>query len=99
MFTELWYKIAKTRVKQFPLATWQDCLAKAAKECQEILTAPRSKRPEEYADAIICIFNAASKDGFDANDIMTAMWYKDMVNDNRKFEIRSDGLYQHVPEE
>ena len=95
-FNNIWDAIFSTRVEKFPLCTWEASVEKAIEECKEILTAPRSKRPAEYADAIICLFNAASFDGLTAEDIYIALQYKNMVNSRRKFELRADGTYQHI---
>jgi hypothetical protein len=83
---------------KLPDATYETSLLKAQKEIQECLDAPKHKRLLEYADAIICIKQAAECDGFSHEDLTIAESYKMRVNLVRNWSKQDDGTYQHIEE-
>lgn len=93
---KLFQAIEQLNGTQFPEATVDDFCNKAVEELDEVLNAPKSKRLGEFADAMICIWAGAAKDGWSYTDLMLAMATKTTVNRVRKFERTESGTYQHI---
>lgn len=93
---ELYNSIARLNKVQFPEAEYDDFCNKAIEELDEVINAPKSKRLGEWADALICIFAGAAKDGWVYGQLLGAAQTKTDVNHVRKFVRLPDGTYKHV---
>lgn len=84
-------------LKQFPEATPLSSLIKAKEEIKEIESDIEQgiKRPEEYADALMCIFDSAGRQGISAQDIVEAFSKKLHINKNREWIKNHDNTYSH----
>lgn len=54
------------------------------------------KRPEEYADALMCLFDSAGRQGILPENIFRAFAKKLKVNKARKWIKNPDNTYSHV---
>lgn len=55
------------------------------------------ERLVEYADCVMLIFDAARRDGFDADAVLRAAWAKLAINRDRVWgERQPDGSVEHV---
>ncbi|WP_026755056.1 dATP/dGTP pyrophosphohydrolase domain-containing protein [Sediminibacter sp. Hel_I_10] len=85
-------------LETFPEATPQGSLAKAKEELQEILAEISKGRrdPEEYADAIMCIFDIAGRMGINASVVMLYYANKIQKNKQRTWIKNPDNSYSHI---
>jgi len=70
-------------------------LESEVKEIEEDIIAG-IKRPEEFADALMCLFDAAGRHGISVECIFTAFEAKLVVNKARKWTKNPDNSYSHV---
>lgn len=86
--------------RTFPEATPEGSLAKAREELGEIEQDVKNniKEPIEFADAIMCLFDAAARLGMDATVIMKAYSKKIEINKNRTWKKNPNNSYSHVKE-
>lgn len=54
------------------------------------------KRPEEYADALMCLFDSAGRQGITVKQIINAFAVKLEKNKKRKWVKNPDNSYSHV---
>lgn len=86
-------------VVTFPEATAFSSLLKAEGEIREIKSdiADGKKEPQEYADAIMCIFDSAARQGITPEMIEEAYAQKVAINKARRWIKNPDNTYSHVP--
>jgi hypothetical protein len=77
----------------FPEASGDSFIIKARTEWNELLADPDD--PEEAADVILCLFAGWHRKGV---DLLSVLNRKLDINENRTWELQSDGTYQHVKE-
>ena len=84
--------------KTFPEATSLSSLAKAKDEIQEIEKDIKSgnKNPYEYVDAIMCIMDAAAREGMNSKEVMIAYKLKIEINKKRTWKKNPNNSYSHV---
>ncbi|WP_153799054.1 dATP/dGTP pyrophosphohydrolase domain-containing protein [Foetidibacter luteolus] len=82
----------------FPESTALSSLSKAKGELDEIQDniLAGTKDPTEYADAIMCLFDSAARDGIPAEEVIKAYANKLNINKARKWVINSDNSYSHL---
>jgi hypothetical protein len=85
-------------LKTFPEATAISSLRKLEEEIKEIESDINSgkKVPEEYADALMCLFDSAGRHGISVNEIICAFALKLIINKNREWIKNPDNTYSHV---
>lgn len=54
------------------------------------------KRPEEYADAIMCLFDSAGRQGITVQEILESYRKKIEINKTRTWVKNPDNSYSHV---
>lgn len=88
-------------LKTFPEATALGALAKCREELKEIELdiVSGKRRPVEFADALMCLFDAAQRHGITLPDIFQA--YKDKVelNKSRTWVKNPNGSYSHIADD
>lgn len=95
-------KLEKKRLewslRTFTEATPNGSLEKAKEEIKEIEynLAHKIKDPVEYADAIMCIFDVAGREGISAEEVMIAYEKKIEINTKRTWIKNPDNSYSHV---
>lgn len=84
-------------LKTFPKATVLGSLKKLRSEIDEIEYDVQNgeRRPEEYADALMCLFDAAGRNGITIEQIIEAYRKKFVVNKDRIWRDNGDGSYSH----
>ena len=84
--------------KVFPDSTALSSLIHLEKEIREIKYDIQHgiRRPEEYADALSCLFDSAGRQGITPEEIFQAADAKFLVNLSRTWVKNSDGTYSHV---
>jgi hypothetical protein len=84
--------------KTFPEATATSAIAKCKEELKEIEVNLQKgiKDPEEYADALMCLFDSAGRDGISARKILYAFERKFYKNISRRWQHNGDGTYSHL---
>lgn len=82
----------------FPESTAQSSLNKCREEIREIEADIQNgrKNPEEYADAMMCLFDSAGRQGITPEDILMAYYSKLQVNKRRKWSKNPDNSYSHL---
>jgi hypothetical protein len=82
----------------FPEATPISSLHKAREEIKEIYEdiTHATRAPEEYADAIMCLFDSAGRQGISATEIVEAYGKKLEINKGRTWIKNADNTYSHV---
>jgi hypothetical protein len=80
--------------KTFPDATPIEHLKKLQQEVNESIQAPTDIT--EYADCLLALFGAAYRAGFTYAELVVATANKLIVCQNRKWERKPDGTYQHI---
>lgn len=82
----------------FPEATPISSLRKLETEIKEIESDIEAgiRRPEEYADALMCLFDSAGRQGIFPSEIFVEYAKKLEVNKNRKWVKNPDNSYSHV---
>jgi hypothetical protein len=85
-------------LKTFPEATPLSSLFKLESEIAEIKhdLEHGKRRPEEYADALMCLFDSAGRQGINPKEIINAFAQKLEVNKARKWVKNPDNSYSHV---
>lgn len=85
-------------LKTFPEATPLSSIFKLESEVQEIKydLANGIRRPEEYADALMCLLDSAGRSGIGVAEIIEAFAVKLEVNKRRKWVKNPDNSYSHV---
>ncbi len=84
--------------KTFPEATPLSSLLKLESEIEEIKEdiILDQNRPEEYADALMCLMDSAGRRGIKVEEILTAYAHKFEVNKKRVWKKNPDNSYSHV---
>lgn len=87
-------------VQTFPDATPKSSLLKCQEEIKEIQEDIDNgvKNPMEYADAIMCLFDSAGRQGITPEEIMNSYAKKIGINMHRKWVKNPDNTYSHVKE-
>lgn len=82
----------------FPEATALSSLLKCEEEIDEIKADIRCGEAfaEEYADAIMCLFDSAARQGMSVFDILEAYAYKIEKNKARNWKKNEDNTYSHI---
>ena len=95
---ELEKKRLEWSFKTFTEETPQGALIKAREEIKEIEDdiANGIKDPVEYADAIMCIFEAGGRFGISAEEILVAYEKKIDINIKRIWKKNPGGSYSHI---
>jgi hypothetical protein len=85
-------------LKTFPEATALSSLYKLQAEVKEIEEniLLDIKIPEEYADALMCLFDSAARMGITPQDIFKAFEEKLEINKGRKWVKNPDNSYSHI---
>jgi hypothetical protein len=85
-------------LKTFPEATAISSLRKLEEEIKEIEAdiLEGKKVPEEYADALMCLFDSAGRHGISVHEIISAFAIKLIKNKNRKWVKNPDNTYSHI---
>lgn len=85
-------------LKTFPEATAISSLKKLRTEIDEIEydLANGERRPEEYADALMCLFDSAGRNGIFPSEIFKAFEAKLAVNKSRTWVKNADNSYSHI---
>lgn len=88
----------KWSLDTFKEATALSSLRKCEEEIEEIEVniVEKHKDPEEYADAIMCLFDSAGRDGITADQIKEAYIKKVAINKARKWVKNPNNTYSHV---
>ncbi|MCA6372247.1 MAG: DUF550 domain-containing protein [Cytophagales bacterium] len=95
-------KLEKERMawslETFPESTALSSLKKLKTEVDEIEydIQNRERRSEEYADALMCLFDSAGRQGISAEEIVEAFEKKLKVNKARTWKKNPDNSYSHV---
>ncbi len=95
-------KLEKERLKwsleTFDEATAISSLRKLESEIAEIEADINDgvKNPEEYADALMCLFDSAGRHGIEVSEIFEAFEKKLEKNKNRIWKKNPDNSYSHV---
>ena len=98
-FIELEKERSEWSNKIFTEATPLSSLRKAQEEIHEIRVDLHEGEPkaEEYADAIMCLFDSAQRAGLTANDIRDAYEKKNHINIyERTWKKNPDNTYSHI---
>jgi hypothetical protein len=87
-------------LKTFPEATPIASLRKLESEIQEIEDDIKNgfQVPEEYADALMCLFDSAGRHGISVEEIIKAFAVKLDINKARKWKKNPDNSYSHIKE-
>ena len=82
----------------FPEATSISSLRKLEGEVLEIEADINAgiKEPEEYADALMCLFDSAGRHGISVEEIIIAFAKKLEKNKKRKWNKNPDDTYSHI---
>lgn len=85
-------------LKTFPEATEISSLEKAKDEIEEIRynICHDIKDPVEYADAIMCLFDSAGRNGIPPEAIVNAYRDKIKINKSRVWKKNANNTYSHV---
>lgn len=82
----------------FPEATAISSLRKLESEIKEIEHNIENgiKDPMEYADAVMCLFDSAGRNGISVDEIIDAFEQKNVINKSRKWKKNDDNSYSHI---
>ena len=85
-------------IEIFPKATSISSLRKLEEEILEIEADINAgiKEPEEYADALMCLFDSAGRHGIPAEEIIRHFAKKFEKNKKRRWQINPDNTYSHI---
>lgn len=85
-------------IKTFPEATTFSSILKLQEEIEEIkLDLLSNKRePEEYADAMMCLFDSAGRQGISIEELIEAFGKKLEKNKSRSWVKNKDNTYSHI---
>lgn len=88
----------KWSLETFTEATAISSLRKLESEIEEIETDINNgiKEPEEYADALMCLFDSAGRQGIGVEQIISAFAEKLEKNKKRVWKKNPDNSYSHV---
>jgi len=88
----------KWSLETFPEATALSSLNKLRSEAQEIENdiIDGVRRPEEYADALMCLFDSAGRQGIGAGEIIDWFEKKLKTNKSRTWTKNEDNSYSHI---
>jgi len=88
----------KWSLKTFPEATPLSSLAKCHEELKEIANdiLEGIREPEEYADALMCLFDSAGRYGITPQQIFEAFETKLEINKARKWKKNPNNTYSHI---
>jgi len=87
-------KLKKIAEEIFPESTFEGHLLKAKDEIDEVIENPSDV--SEFADVLICVFNAAHKRGISYEQLYEAVENKIPIIEKRVWTKTEDGNYQHV---
>lgn len=90
----LFEKVGQWSVVAFPDAGPIEHLKKLQTEAQEAIEQPSDIT--EYADCVMALFAAVYKAGYTFDQLFTATEEKFVINQDRKWERKEDGTYQHT---
>jgi hypothetical protein len=84
-------------LKTFPEATAISSLRKLKAEVKEIEAdiLIGAKEPMEYADALMCLFDSAGRNGISIEQIFESFGEKLEINKKRKWKKNLDNSYSH----
>ncbi len=85
-------------LSNFPEATAISSLRKLESEIEEIEVdiIEGHKNPIEYADALMCLFDSAGRNGISVEEIFKAFETKLEINKNRQWVKNPDNTYSHL---
>lgn len=85
-------------LRTFPEATAVSSLRKLEGEIKEVEydILNNQRRPEEYADCLMCLFDSAGRQGISMVEIFNAFAAKFEVNKRRVWKKNPDNSYSHV---
>jgi len=85
-------------LKTFPEATAISSLRKLESEIKEIKLdiVIGIKEPMEYADALMCLFDSAGRNGISVERIFKSFEEKLEINKKRKWKKNPDNSYSHL---
>jgi hypothetical protein len=85
-------------LKTFTEATPISSLRKLESEIEEIEVdiVEGVKNPYEYADALMCLFDSAGRQGIYPEEIFAAFYHKLKINKSREWVKNPDNSYSHV---
>lgn len=88
----------KWALETFPKATAISSLRKLESEIREIEADVLNgvREPEEYVDAMMCIFDSAARMGISIEELVIAFAAKLKKNKRRKWKINPDNSYSHI---
>lgn len=88
----------KWSIETFPDTTATSSLRKLESEIKEIEAniIMNKKDPVEYADALMCLFDSAGRQGISVYEIFEAFEEKLSKNKIRKWNKNSDNSYSHI---
>lgn len=83
---------------KFPDASPISSLRKLESEIEEIEVdiVEGHRNPEEYADALMCLFDSAGRQGIFVEEIFESFAEKFEINKKRKWKKNPDNTYSHV---
>ncbi len=85
-------------LKNFPEATAISSLRKLESEIKEIEVdiIKGNREPLEYADALMCLFDSAGRQGISVEEIFIAFEHKLKINQRRVWVKNPDNTYSHI---
>ena len=85
-------------LKTFPEATALSSALKLKEETKEIITDLHNedRDPEEYADALMCLFDSAGRQGIFPEEIFLVFEKKFEKNKTREWKKNPDNTYSHL---
>jgi hypothetical protein len=88
----------KWALEVFPRATAISSLRKLEEEIKEIEADLHAGTPkaEEYADAMMCLFDSSGRAGISAVEVMRAYQQKFEKNKSREWVMNEDFTYSHI---
>lgn len=88
-------------LETFPEATALSSILKLEEEAREIKSDIENgiREPIEYADALMCIFDSAARQGISCEEVIEAFAEKLKINKARIWKKNSDNSYSHIKSE
>lgn len=95
---ELEYERLEWSLRTFPAANAFSSLQKLKGEVKEIEADIKSgvREPLEYADALMCLFDSAGRQGITIEEVFAAFEMKLRINKGRLWVKNPDNTYSHV---
>lgn len=93
-FVQMLREIGIWAAATFPGESMDEKLTHLCEEIEEARADPANV--EEWADAVILVFDAARAAGHTPDQIVLGVRRKFFKNQNRTWERRDDGVYRHV---